>query len=201
LPKAAAVMPPAQIDPALAAAIRGQRHARGLTQERVAHTAGITAGTYNAIERGRTNPTWSTVKRIAGALALKPSELAASAERHESDAATRGVQDEPQPIPEGELVSPYQRERLLQAGANLTDAEDFYYFAAERAAHEEPIASAGAPEPRHLEMLRLRLIEGLTLREVGEQTGVAATTVMQLLSHYFGVCGVPPAAKARRRRR
>jgi XRE family transcriptional regulator, regulator of sulfur utilization len=73
-------MPPSQIDPALAEAIRSRRQARRLTQERVAHAAGITAGTYNAIECGRTNPTWSTVKRIAHALDIRVSELAASAE-------------------------------------------------------------------------------------------------------------------------
>jgi len=80
-----------------------------------------------------------------------------------------------------------------------TDAEDFYYFAAERTAHGEPIASAGAPQPRHVEMLRLRLLEGLTLREIGERIGVSQSAVGHLLGHYFGIEGVPPAAKARRR--
>lgn len=113
----------------------------------------------------------------------------------------REAEEKPEPpIPGGELDiwSPYRREQLRKAGADLTDAEDFYYFAAERVAHDEPVTSAGAPEPRHLEMLRLRLLEGLTLREVGEQVGLAPSTVGQLLGHYFGIEGVPPAAKARR---
>jgi hypothetical protein len=46
------------------------------------------------------------------------------------------------------------------------------------------------PEARHVEMLRLRLVEKLTLREVGERTGVAGTTVQQLLWHYFDVQGI-----------
>jgi DNA-directed RNA polymerase specialized sigma24 family protein len=107
------------------------------------------------------------------------------------------------PIPEGELDlwSRYKRKQLLEAGADLTDAEDFYYFAAERVAHGEALVSSQPPEPRHLEMLRLRFLEGLTLREVGERTGVNGTTVLQLLGHYFGVRGVPPAAKTRRKKK
>jgi hypothetical protein len=47
------------------------------------------------------------------------------------------------------------------------------------------------PEARHVEMLRLRLVEGLTLREVGERVGgITATTVQNLLSHYFDVRSV-----------
>jgi hypothetical protein len=46
------------------------------------------------------------------------------------------------------------------------------------------------PEARHVEMLRLRLVEKLTLREVGRRTGVAGTTVQQLLNHYFDVPGI-----------
>jgi hypothetical protein len=38
-------------------------------------------------------------------------------------------------------------------------------------------------------MLRLRLVEGLTLRAVGERTGVTSTRVRQLLLEYFQVTG------------
>jgi hypothetical protein len=100
---------------------------------------------------------------------------------------------------EGEGLRPYihDPERFLRAGADLTDAQAFYVFAAERVAHGEPVASAGAQEPRHLEMLRLRWVEGFTLREVGEQTGVTGGRVAQLLTFYFGLSGIPPAAKER----
>ncbi len=50
------------------------------------------------------------------------------------------------------------------------------------------------PEARHVEMLRLRLVEGLTLREVGERVGgITTTTVQNLLSHYFDVRGIREA--------
>lgn len=39
-----------------------------MTQEAVAHEAGITASTLSVIERGESNPTWATVRRIATAL-------------------------------------------------------------------------------------------------------------------------------------
>jgi hypothetical protein len=55
------------------------------------------------------------------------------------------------------------------------------------------------PSDRHLEMFRLRIIEGLPLAEIGKQTGVKQERVRQLLRLYFGLSGTPPAAKARRR--
>lgn len=118
------------------------------------------------------------------------------------EAFRRDAEEKPEPpIPENELGlwNGRKRKTLLSAGANLTDALEFYLFAQERVAHHEPLVSGQSPTPRHLKMLRLRLLEGLTLREVGEQTGVTASSVSNSLSHYFGIQGIPPAAKGRRR--
>lgn len=74
-------MPPSEsADLALAAAIRQRREAQESSQETIAQDAGITVGTIGLIERGMTNPTWTTVKRIAAALDITISELAANAE-------------------------------------------------------------------------------------------------------------------------
>jgi transcriptional regulator with XRE-family HTH domain len=54
--------------PALGKAIRRLREKRGVTQEALAHEAGITTGTLSLIERGQSNPAWGTVSRIAAAL-------------------------------------------------------------------------------------------------------------------------------------
>lgn len=54
--------------PALGKAIRQLREKKGLTQEAVAHDAGITTATLGVIERGLSNPTWATLKAIAAAL-------------------------------------------------------------------------------------------------------------------------------------
>lgn len=66
---------------ALGQAIRQVREKRDLTQEAVAHQAGVTASTYGLIERGQSNPTWATVEDIASALGVSVVELAKRAER------------------------------------------------------------------------------------------------------------------------
>lgn len=65
---------------ALGLAIRTLRHERNLTQEALAHGAGITVGHLSKIERGQSNPTWETVAAIATALGISIRELAASSE-------------------------------------------------------------------------------------------------------------------------
>lgn len=66
---------------ALGMAIRQLREKRGLTQEAVAHEAGVTASTFGLIERGQTNPTWATVVGIAAALSVSVVEVAKAAEK------------------------------------------------------------------------------------------------------------------------
>ncbi len=46
------------------------------------------------------------------------------------------------------------------------------------------------PNPRNLEMFRLRFVEGLTLDEVGQRTGVTGGRVHQLLRFHFGTSRV-----------
>lgn len=68
---------------ALGQAIRDLRLQRDLTQETLAHGAGITVGHLSKIERGQSNPTWETVAAIATALGVSVAELAKAAERLE----------------------------------------------------------------------------------------------------------------------
>lgn len=51
------------------------RLARGLNQEDLAHAAGLSVAAYARIERGKSNPTWMTVRAIADALDLGLAEL------------------------------------------------------------------------------------------------------------------------------
>jgi transcriptional regulator with XRE-family HTH domain len=67
---------PEQPQPALGDAIRELRAKRGISQEDLAHQAGITTSTLSTIERGRSNPTWGTVKGIAHALGVSVNDLA-----------------------------------------------------------------------------------------------------------------------------
>jgi transcriptional regulator with XRE-family HTH domain len=72
---------PEQPQPALGNAIRELRAKRGVSQEDLAHDADVTTSTLSTIERGRSNPTWGTVKGIARALDVSLAELAALAEK------------------------------------------------------------------------------------------------------------------------
>ena len=65
---------------ALAETIRRLREDRGLTQEDLAHEAGITTGTLSKIERCLANPSWTTVQRIAQALGTTVARVATVAE-------------------------------------------------------------------------------------------------------------------------
>jgi transcriptional regulator with XRE-family HTH domain len=72
-----------QPQPALGAAIRQLRDKRGVTQEDLAHDAGVTTGTLSLIERGKSNPAWGTIKSIAAALGVSVADVAKLAEKHE----------------------------------------------------------------------------------------------------------------------
>jgi transcriptional regulator with XRE-family HTH domain len=61
--------------PVLGAALRELRTKRGMTQEAVAQSAGITVAHLSAIERGLANPTWGAVAAIAGALGVPMGKL------------------------------------------------------------------------------------------------------------------------------
>ena len=67
--------------PELATAIRELRSEHGLSQEDLAHAAGITTSALARIESGRVDPAWGTVRSIASGLGVSLSALAARAER------------------------------------------------------------------------------------------------------------------------
>ena len=75
--------PRTEPQPALGQAIRQVRQQRGLSQEGLGHAADIHPTWISHIESGRNNPAWASVKRIANALDLEVSELAALAEKLE----------------------------------------------------------------------------------------------------------------------
>ena len=63
----------------LGEAVRAARKARALSQEALAHAAGIDRSHMGKIERGERNVTLLNVIRIAKAVGCKPSDLLASA--------------------------------------------------------------------------------------------------------------------------
>lgn len=66
---------------ALGRAIRQLRDERGLKQKELAQAADVNGTAISHLEHGRVNPSWGTVKRIAAALGVTVSELAARAEQ------------------------------------------------------------------------------------------------------------------------
>jgi transcriptional regulator with XRE-family HTH domain len=67
-------------DQMLAGSLRQLRRKGGSTQEDIAHGAGITVAALARIERGQSNPRWTTVRRIAAALEISLAELIAVVE-------------------------------------------------------------------------------------------------------------------------
>ena len=60
---------------AFGAHIRTLRLERGLSQEEVAHLAGVHVTYLSGIERGRRNPSLMNLRKIAGALGVSVGEL------------------------------------------------------------------------------------------------------------------------------
>jgi transcriptional regulator with XRE-family HTH domain len=60
---------------ALAVIVRHARLRRGETQEGVARRAGLTVAAYARIERGTSDPKWTTVRAIAEALEISLARL------------------------------------------------------------------------------------------------------------------------------
>ncbi|HEY7829313.1 MAG TPA: helix-turn-helix transcriptional regulator [Solirubrobacteraceae bacterium] len=67
-------------DQALASTVGRLRLERGMTQEALAFKADVAVATLRRIERGRSNPKWPTLVKIANALQITPSELLAARE-------------------------------------------------------------------------------------------------------------------------
>ena len=68
-------------DKALGLAIQRLRNERDLRSREVAERADVNPTHYSRLENGRVNPSWAMVRRVAEALDLPVSELAARAER------------------------------------------------------------------------------------------------------------------------
>lgn len=77
-------MPPRrEPQPALGKAIKLARLECGISQEKLGFEADIDPTWISRIESGRNNPAWGSVRRIAAALELRVSKLAAKAEELE----------------------------------------------------------------------------------------------------------------------
>jgi transcriptional regulator with XRE-family HTH domain len=76
--------PHSKPDPIYAATVRRLRLERGLSQEALAFDANLTVSAMARIERGQSNPAWTTVLAIAGALGMTLQDLARATEGGEA---------------------------------------------------------------------------------------------------------------------
>ncbi len=67
-------------DPALAGVLKRFRHRNGISQEALAFKADVTIATLSRVERGVTDPAWSTVRAVARALDVSMDELGSAVE-------------------------------------------------------------------------------------------------------------------------
>jgi transcriptional regulator with XRE-family HTH domain len=74
------VTPRSVPDRALADVLARLRKERKMTQEQLAHAAGLTTSGYVRIEAAESAPGWSTVRRLAEALGVSMADLAALVE-------------------------------------------------------------------------------------------------------------------------
>ena len=74
-------MPRERADPRLGNAVRQLREQAAITQEELAYEAGISVGALSRVERAHTNPSWTTVERIAEALEVSLVALVEAVER------------------------------------------------------------------------------------------------------------------------
>jgi transcriptional regulator with XRE-family HTH domain len=79
-----AMTPPAKIDTRLARALRDMREHAGLSQEELARRADLTVTAVGRTERGRVNPTWTTLSSILAGLKADLADLQATIERTRS---------------------------------------------------------------------------------------------------------------------
>lgn len=81
---------------------------------------------------------------------------------------------------------------LLDRGLAAASLYETVCILAEHMLALRPVASGRVrvPDQRARELLRLRLIERLTLAEIGERHNISKERVRQLLALYFGLRGI-----------
>ena len=72
---------------ALGLAVKARRQELGITQEALANDSGLHQRWISNVETGKRNPSYASLKRLAGGLGLTASELLLRAEYLERDAA------------------------------------------------------------------------------------------------------------------
>jgi transcriptional regulator with XRE-family HTH domain len=195
---------------ALGSAIYGRRRARGLTQQKIADATGIEPRAVSLLELGRDD----TIPFRYVLLVVNLLEL-------DIELRPRGSKFTPRrPTKVNELgLSPAALAALYAAGIQAVDQLGSASALLERSEFSSgvelfevvcalnrhglslPIDRGHIPDDRDREIFRLRVVEGLTLRELGQRFDLHPERIRQILNAFFGLSGTPPAARRGRRER
>ncbi len=94
----------------------------------------------------------------------------------------------------------HSADELIQRGCG---AAELYEVVCQLNKHGTSLPAASGshiyttPNDRSREIFRLRIVDGLTLKETGAHFGINAERVRQLLAKHFGLRGSPPTVQAR----
>jgi transcriptional regulator with XRE-family HTH domain len=196
---------PVNSAPELGRSLANRRRRLKLTQERVADVTGIERVVVHRLEHGQGDSMeFSVLRLIINALGL------------DIELRPRGSKFIPRPPTNVTELTLSDRAlaALSEAGihelAELGDAEEMLgrpEFSSGAELYEIVCALSrhglSLPPHRHVpgererEMFRLRVVEGLTLKEIGERFGIIAERARQILAVNFGLHGKPPAATGR----
>jgi DNA-binding XRE family transcriptional regulator len=83
---------PRGVDAPLPTVLRRVRHQAGMTQEGLAFDADVTIGCMSRIERGLSDPKWTTIRVVARALGISVGELEAAVEAEEAERESRALE-------------------------------------------------------------------------------------------------------------
>jgi Sigma-70, region 4 len=94
----------------------------------------------------------------------------------------------------------YSADDLIERGVGASELYEIVCHLNERDT-SLPSSRGGnirVPSDRTREMFHLRVVEGLTLKEVGQRYGIIPERVRQIMAAHFGLRGSPPTVKAKR---
>ena len=181
-----------------------RRRSLGLSQQHVSGVTGVSASTVSRLELGREKTAeFRAVLLIVNVLGL------------DIELRPRGSKFTPRkPTKVNELgLSPDALAVLHRAGIEAVDqlgsarvmlerpefsrgSELFEVVCAlNRHGLSLPINRGHIPSDRDREIFRLRIVEGLTLDRLAQRFGLHRERIRQVLSHFFGLTGTPPAAR------
>lgn len=189
----------------LARAINNRRTAFATPQSRLSESTGVDLATLRRVEQGDHEVPFGVVVRLVDAL-----ELDLELRPRGSDFAPRPPTKVSELGLSPRTMSALKRvriENLDQLGSatamlelpELGGGTELHEIVCALSRHGLSLRQGNVPGDRDREIFRLRVVEGLTLDELGKEFDLRRERIRQILNLFFGLTGTPPAATNRRR--